>query len=1446
MFLLLLALSLQVCFTTELILNRMISVFANKARDPIRKLLDGSFFLSIFWTLVTIALIPFKVALMVWEFSLRQLAFLVCFIAVFAAIAVVSEASGGLIVLFANTYNSKLSEALYVVLTSFFGLLASILRVVLPFYNMFVYIVMVFWTNTFLPFVFVNVDVIPALLLDLTTMGTTLAFSFKAYIGVVMECATTVLEVHESVSPFWVNDLKCVASPYAITLDLMTPGIFMQKSAVHIQQMLQGSCSSASSFVTLLMYPLVDYNMYKALHGAVNAVLHIFVTMPLWTANRCAYAGNTTDHVFTALEKKVMCVPDLSAIQSILRGTLQSFGLFVDNYLDIAFVVVQTSVTGSAPTCAHPTVQAAWEGAGDVFGTRKLQVVGLTTSLYAVTDGTSVMYQSMSGAGMRSSFALNTWPFLVDVSHGVAAVRYSDANDPDDEGDERTGMFGCRCVDEADGLQILCASVPYQTHLAEDEAENEAATVHRVSFMNERARVGLTCATVVIRVNALRFSRRRFSTPSMRQTVDGAVLDPFDTRGETGAQYGHSHAADASVVVMPLCTVEGSVFCMPSAENCYPFCMGLHAAGQTTQNISLMNSGMWNEYTSLGQTDCVVSEAVQALSCFSSAIRAVTIAVNEGAGLTLRGCTTSACSPDASTTTFVKQTQDNPQNRSLSAWNANETWGFIRSNDQPFVIAGDIFLYQKQTDDHLRSGLVFVTRLYDNKRGDFSLQNEQLSLVTNSDAITYVECTTEECFDRQIVDNHIVLPEQFFTRASFVSAVSEWAVHWVAAPDLNKCGIVFDYCAGTTGSPLTMEMHQPRVWTIRTVRSPDELGRVDTSERNYASFMLIPDWFRCNLGEDEQCQRVSSMKVTGLEYLNPDNLLLTVMAASPAHWDAYLDDVRVGMPFQYRYYFIHPNKHDCTSPGHSHNPVYTCWREQSAGMYNASDSLLVEAGSLCPAMQRMPKWGSLAAEVGIGSLHGLTMLLDLFVSLPVLLSVPGGMVDVFDARTHPTFHSMLDTNGARLFDFEGIILAVDRAAFHAGNTLGRISMLFDDRPGFEFIKPILIGTGRIYQYTVGQSQMEDAVMGGMAKTLRAIPIEAFISKFSQAAQTPPETPMAVTGSAGKTNLVNMFTSAFSSTVSWSKVTLRISRKIALKLLRRARKAGKASGVDDLARVMLVAAYDSENDMKRGLFTSMRVVCDSAGQVLGRTTPWGQFVRHSCMIWPDSLQAVMTVIFVLTVDYPVMDCVCKQPNGFNAAEILESVCLPRIMPMAAKAFVLTEIPEADPNAQPKSQCFIVMDSINDKLLKVMDPVLSRMYKAQTALESGIAAVLPVDFTGKATVGSGCTDWSTSPYVVSILPEPVDYFMGCMDTTDCRSRCLDPMRAFEASLNAYRASKGEHPGLLRPVDINTNSLYFSSQDEFDGKHLAPFAVYSVLLMQPDVFAYLCPKRVAGLVF
>jgi hypothetical protein len=87
----------------------------------------------------------------------------------------------------------------------------------------------------------------------------------------------------------------------------------------------------------------------------------------------------------------------------------------------------------------------------------------------------------------------------------------------------------------------------------------------------------------------------------------------------------------------------------------------------------------------------------------------------------------------------------------------------------------------------------------------------------------------------------------------------------------------------------------------------------------------------------------------------------------------------------------------------------------------------------------------------------------------------------------------------------------------------------------------------------------------------------------------------------------------------------------------------------------------------------------------------------------------------------------------------------------------------------------MDATNDRLLKAMDPALSRMYKAGMALQNAFASIL------SGFGSTACSDWEASPFVVSLLPEPVDYFMGCMLTIDCRTRCLDNILAFEEALS-----------------------------------------------------------------
>jgi hypothetical protein len=293
----------------------------------------------------------------------------------------------------------------------------------------------------------------------------------------------------------------------------MTPALYAQRSAATLQAMLTTSCVPVTNALALAMYPLIDVNLYKAVHGLVNALLHVLIGLPVLTRNRCAYALQTTDYIYTSAEKAVMSTPDVAPLSSVIVSALRSTGTLADNWLDTALILAENSVTGVVRSCEAPPLPLVWRNASDVLGAAALHVVGLTPSVYTITDADSIVYHSMVGASLRVAYALHAWPFRVDLHFGIAAVRYGAVQDVDDEGDSRTGMLGCTCLDTNTGLRITCASVPFQHHLADDEDQDLDFTVHAMRFVPDSARDGLTCAQVSIRVEPLRFSRRRFSAP---------------------------------------------------------------------------------------------------------------------------------------------------------------------------------------------------------------------------------------------------------------------------------------------------------------------------------------------------------------------------------------------------------------------------------------------------------------------------------------------------------------------------------------------------------------------------------------------------------------------------------------------------------------------------------------------------------------------------------------------------------------------------------------------------------------------------------------------------------------------------------------------------------------------------------------------------------------------
>ena len=153
-----------------------------------------------------------------------------------------------------------------------------------------------------------------------------------------------------------------------------------------------------------------------------------------------------------------------------------------------------------------------------------------------------------------------------------------------------------------------------------------------------------------------------------------------------------------------------------------------------------------------------------------------------------------------------------------------------RLASQPFVVAGDIML-SKTTDANNVEQLV-ITRLYDNNRGVFALDSEQLTLLSNRDPVMIEQCETladGACHSEAALQNRIVIPPSYrlTPQEQTPTAVSEWGVHWAVNPENSVLTNLFEHCAGRalrTGIEVESSYGKARVWTLRPVRAANMQG----------------------------------------------------------------------------------------------------------------------------------------------------------------------------------------------------------------------------------------------------------------------------------------------------------------------------------------------------------------------------------------------------------------------------------------------------------------------------------------------------------------------------------------------------------------------------------------------------------------------------------------------
>lgn len=849
--------------------------------------------------------------------------------------------------------------------------------------------------------------------------------------------------------------------------------------------------------------------------------------------------------------------------------------------------------------------------------------------------------------------------------------------------------------------------------------------------------------------------------------------------------------------------------------------MGLHVAGLGGQNISVMNAVRWEEFVSVRQTDCGVELDDGVLQCEKGAevlVQTLQDGVEQKArcGMQTRMCVTN----DHVVSSIAVQAYASG-NRSLAA-HKSANGPVQRTSAQPFAVAGDVMLTVVAGGE--TGSEVVVSRLYDGGRGQFGVA-EELTLLRNNRRVGVVTCRTKddvECISKASVAGRIVMPVSYFEYESgqIPAASSQWAVHWAINPDLAVKSVIYQCCnTGRCDTSVIVESSwsAARVWSMKTVRAADMYG--EEGGGGGVSYMVVPGFQKA---AEFQCDAMASLQVVALEYINKMNVLATVLEGRARDVDPSTGEVCGSCIKRYRYYFINPERNDCVEPSEGPGSHFSCWKE---GEQWKDDEETVLFGRTCPAADRMPMLGSAVAEATTVVVWMLRLLGDTLCVIPAAIAGGGwaGLAEVMQPRLgRQTFHSMVDTSGANFLNVEEIIRSMNRAALHSANSLVRVADAFAGRPGGEMLKHVMSGTAKILQHSDGLVLLGDPISRQL-EAIRKLPsMQALAGVGESTTSAAMPLPM---GLPTQTRLFVTFSSVLS-------LNLRIARRVLVRLTRATDVGGAVVGV------LLAAVYESADDFDSFLESS-RMQCQGLGEILGGTNPWARVMRQACQLGPDGVHFVLQAMRVMFVEYPAMACTCRLGEGermLQDSAIVSRICLKRFSPAEQQRWMLQLVFTAE-NGERRDMCFASMDGANGRLLSAMDPFLSRVYRIAESAAEGLEYLISwfsVDRTG-------CGSYLLSPYVLSLVPEPADYFMSCMHTPDCRVKCLAEYRAFDEALERAKGG-GPLPTFEHSTTIEVQSNLFDPYDAEENRHLPPFEIFAVLELG-EACPHVCEGRVLG---
>jgi hypothetical protein len=1190
------------------------------------------------------------------------------------------------------------------------------------------------------------------------------------------------------------NEINCF-EPGQRSLNLMSPMAKLRVFVGYAGIFSKVSCSTLSPVFDIVMYPFLDINTAKFVHNTVNALLFWVVHTPMITLARCEESRKFDD--VNSWTHTMMCVPDLYPGFNMMISGVRALGRMIDNWLNTFFIIVSKALGLPVPVCN--TVNLAFQKVTEdtLFGGNESRFVGLTTGSFAITDGVSTQYSLFTNT-LTQVYAHENWPYPIDIKLGVAAVKY-DSRDEIDTGtlQQTMSMMGCDCTDVPDDdsifgtrMVITCAIARYEPEAYAQGSDtpfyNADEQIVPLDFALPSTARYMKCAETKIVVDSVRWPLYRLSIPdrflNMKNMYD-KFINEDSVDGPT--------EIDAMVWVMPACATDGvpSPACTSSfsVTACFPFCAAARLTGSRNNGMLLYSAKDWTEHIQLINRDCSAT--------FSAESSNITYTLDEDlpsvyGGLIshnfdlLDGKTTvSGWDPRQQACVFSTAVQSRMLNtRDLGAelndYKVNPL-GSILLDEQPFAFAGDVVLTSVKVD-----GIYYVKvqRMY-------GLQGTSMfTLVTvNAMLRANAPCNTPGACDDSYLEGHVITPYSWFESPTNhnPAVASKWGVFFAVNPSLRMFSEFFKKCKNQTSTlqySVTSSYGPIRIWRVDAYAYNDPLKAPAAST---GMSVELENAFS-GITDDFHCAQKFNVMVTSMEYLDDANIVVKVLYTKPSYYDSSTTSTWGNDPDDVVYltYYLHP--------------VKMLLRKDEMWVDDDAPALISE-GLLCPAQRRMPEFGGMLAETTASVLF-LSRLVTEFLTVVPLVFQRGVYREITTCLPFTRGHSFLRSCGQGFLDTDPFFGSLQRANHLLWNSLSKVGLMVSGNPRGDTVQQYLNGAamfGAEKNWPLIGAKMAAYIKG--VSMLSKQSMQSSVQAFSTVAGQPAMVRGLLVGSVGSVRAAAWF--------------LSVLRKVLLETF-----FNKDPRVN-LGTAILQGVYDSMDTYDTNILDSQRQSCVGIATMMGYSNPFAGLARETCQASALFQKGVLNVVLILFVDVPSLACLCQQDAAVDFKKNAMETCwinAPRHMQGVLRK-IISEVYE------PADLCDRMSDVVSYNLQNSMNDFVDLAYRSTEHVGNAVQYVFTTLERRLGGKVDSCTeDFSTNPYIVTIVPDPVDYWRICGTTFICRSKCRTEIEMFEYQ----RDNSLVRLGSSMIANIPVESQFFRDEDIVGGRSLAPFQILDMV--------------------